>query len=241
MYRWTGYFGGSVYQCSVGGHETKIYFTDGVLICPSVRTTTSLYRRKIAFTIDTAGTDGQGFRGLPHALAITLTTCFTKGFYTSTDGVFISPSVRTDNLALPTVNCLYHRYCRYRWTRFSKATSCPCNNANYLLHQTILNIHRWCIHFSLGRPDNLALPTVSCLYHRYHRYRWTRFSRATSCPCNNANYLIHQTILHIHRWCIHFSIGADGQPRFTDGKLPLLSVPTVPMDKVFEGYLMPLQ
>ena len=36
-YRWTGYFGGSVYQCLVGGHETKIYITDGVLIYPSVR------------------------------------------------------------------------------------------------------------------------------------------------------------------------------------------------------------
>ena len=68
----------------------------------------------MAFTIGTVGTDGQGFRGLPHALAITLTTCFTKGFYTFIDGVFISPSVRTDNLALPTVNRLYHRYRRYR-------------------------------------------------------------------------------------------------------------------------------
>ena len=36
-YRWTGYFGGSVYQCSGGGHETKVYITDGVLIYPSVR------------------------------------------------------------------------------------------------------------------------------------------------------------------------------------------------------------
>ena len=104
----------------------------------------------IAFTIGTIGTDGQGFRGLPRALAITLTTCFTKRFYTFTDGVFISPSVRTDNLALPTVNCLYHRYRRYRWTLFFKATSCPCYNANYLLHKTILHIHRWCIHFSIG-------------------------------------------------------------------------------------------
>ena len=44
----------------------------------------------------TVGTDGQGFRGLPHALAITLTNCFTKGLCTFTDGVFISPSLRTD-------------------------------------------------------------------------------------------------------------------------------------------------
>ena len=135
-------------------------------------------------SIGTVGTDGQGFRGLPHALEITLTTCFTKEVYTLTDGVFISPSVPTDNLALPTVNCLYHPY-------------------------------RW--------------------------YRWTRFLRATSCPWNNANYLFYQTILDIHRWCIHFSVGTDGQPRFTDGKLPLPSVPSVPMEKVFERYLMPLE
>ena len=114
--------------------------------------TTSFYRRQIAFTIGT-GTDGQGFQGLPHALGITLTTCFTKGFYTFTDGVFISPSVRTDNLALPTVSCLYHRYRRYQWTRFSKATSCPWTKANYLFHQTILHIHRWCIHFSIGTDE----------------------------------------------------------------------------------------
>ena len=138
----------------------------------------------MAFTIGTVGTDGQGFRGLPHALAITPTTCFTKEFYTFIDGVFISPSVRTNNLALPTVNCLYHPYRRYRCTRFLRATSCP----------------------------------------------WTK-----------AKYLFHQTTLDIHRWCIHFSIGTDEQPRFTDGKLPLPSVPSVPMDKVFEAYLVPLE
>ena len=87
----------------------------------------------------------------------------------------------------------------------------------------------------LLRTDNLALPTVNCLYHRYRRYRWIRFLKATSCPWNNANYLFHQTILHIRRWCIHFSIGTDGQPRFTVGKLPLPSVPSVPMDKFFRG------
>ena len=114
------------------GTDGQPRFTDGKLPIPSVPS------------------DGQGFQGLPHALAITLTTCFTKGFYTFTDCVFISPSVRTDNLALPTVNCLYRRYRRYRRTRFFKATSCPWNNANYLFHQTILHIHRWCIHFSIG-------------------------------------------------------------------------------------------
>ena len=126
-YRWTSYFGGSVYQCSVGGHETKVYITDGALIYPSVQ------------------------------------------------------------------------------------------------------------------AEKNSLLTVNCLYHRYRRYRWTRFSRATSCPWNNANYLFHQRILHINRRCIHFSIGTDGQPPFTDGKLPLPSVPSMPMDKVSQGYLMPLE
>ena len=126
-YRWTSYFSGSVYQCSVGGHETKVYITDGVLIYPSVR------------------------------------------------------------------------------------------------------------------AEKNSLLTVNCLYHRYRRYRWTRFSRATSCPWNNANYLFHQRILHINRRCIHFSTGTDGQPHFTDGKLPLPSVPSMPMDKVSQGYLMPLE
>ena len=125
--RSTGYFGGSVYQCSVGGHETKVYITNGVLIYSSVR------------------------------------------------------------------------------------------------------------------AEKNSLPMVNCLYHRYPRYRWTRFLRPTSCPWNNANYLFHQRILHTHRWRIHFSIGTNGQPRFTDGKLPLPSVPSVPMGKVFEGYLMPLE
>ena len=36
------------------------------------------------------------FGGLPYALAIMLTTSFTKGFCTFTDRVFISPSVPTD-------------------------------------------------------------------------------------------------------------------------------------------------
>ena len=182
-HRWTSYFCGSVYQCSVGGHEKKVYITDGVLIYPSVRA--------------------------------------------------------EKNSSL-TVNCLYHRYRRYRWTRFSRATSCPWNNVNYLFHQRIDTLTD-CVFISLSvRTDNRPLPTVNCLYHRYRRCRWTRFPRATSCPWNNANYLFHQRILHIHRWRIHFSIGTDGQPRFTDGKLPLPSVPLVPMDKVFEGYLMPL-
>ena len=117
----------------------------------------------------------------------------------------------------PTVNCLYYRCRRYRWTRFSRATSCPWNNADYLFHQRILHIHQWRIHFSIGTDGQPRSPTVDCLYHWHRWYRWTRFSRATSCPWNNADYLFHQRILHIHQWCIHFSIGTDGQPRFTVG------------------------
>ena len=44
------------------------------------------------------------FGGLPYALAIMLTTSFTKGFCTFTDRVFISPSVPTDNFDLPMDN-----------------------------------------------------------------------------------------------------------------------------------------
>ena len=123
-YRWTGYFGGSVYQCSVGGHETKIYITDGVLICPTIR---------------------------------------------------------AEKNSLPTVN--------------------------------------------------LPLPSVPSV----------PMDKVFEGYLMPANYLFHQSILHVHRWCIHFSVGTDGQPRFTDGKLPLPSVLSVLMDKVFEGYLMPLQ
>ena len=41
-----------------------------------------------------------------------------------------------------------------------------------------------------------------------------------------------QRILQTYRWCICFSIGTDGQHLFTDGKLALPSVPSVPMNKV---------
>jgi hypothetical protein len=36
------------------------------------------------------------------------------------------------------------------------------------------------------------------------------FWTATLFHRNNANYLIHQRNLQIYRWCIHFSIGTDG-------------------------------
>ena len=132
----------------------------------------------------------------------------------------------------------YRRYLRYRWTSYFGGSVYQCSVAG---HETKVYITNGVLIYPSVRAEKNSLLTVNCLNHRYRRYRWTRFSRATSCPWNNANYLFHQRILHINRRCIHFSIGTDGQPRFTDGKLPLPSVPSVPMDKVFEGYLLPLE
>ena len=99
------------------------------------------------------------------------------------------------------------------------ATLCPCNNANYLIHERILHIYRSCIHFSIRTDGQLRFTDGELVYHLYRPYRWTRFLGATLCPCNSANYLIHERILHIYRSCIHFSIRTDGQLRFTDGEL----------------------
>ena len=44
-----------------------------------------------------------------------------------------------------------------------------------------------------------------------------------------------------YRCCTDLSIGTGGEELFTDGKLSLPSVPSAPMDKVFEGYFMPLE
>ena len=79
-------------------------FTDRVFISPSVPTDNFDLPMDNWFTIGTDRTDGQGFWGLPYALAIMLTTSFTKGFCTFTDRVFISPSVPTDNFDLPMDN-----------------------------------------------------------------------------------------------------------------------------------------
>ena len=79
-------------------------FTDRVFISPSVPTDNFDLPMENWFTIGTDRTDGQGFWGLPYALAIMLTTSFTKGFCTFTDRVFISPSVPTDNFDLPMDN-----------------------------------------------------------------------------------------------------------------------------------------
>ena len=79
-------------------------FTDRVFISPSVPTDNFDLPMENWFSIGTDRTDGQGFWGLSHALAIMLTTSFTKGFCTFTDRVFISPSVPTDNFDLPMDN-----------------------------------------------------------------------------------------------------------------------------------------
>ena len=80
-------------------------FTDHVFIAPSVPTENFDLPMENWFTIGTDNrTDGQGFWSLTYALAIMLTTSFTKGYCTFTDCVFISPSVLTDNLDLPMEN-----------------------------------------------------------------------------------------------------------------------------------------
>ena len=275
-------------------------FTDRVFISPSVPTDNFDLPMENWFTIGTDRTDGQGFWGLPYALAIMLTTSFTKGFCT-----------------LPIVYSFFHPYrwtaLIYRWRiglpsvptvpmdKVLGGTLCPCNNANYLIHERILHIYRSCIHLSIQlsiRTDGqLRFTDKELVYHRYRPYRWTRFLGATLCPCNNANHLIHERILHItDRVFISpsvpmdnfdlpmenlFTIGTDrtdgqgfwGLPyalaimlttSFTKGfctlpivysffhpyrwtaliyrwRIGLPSVSTVLMDKVFGGYLMPLQ
>ena len=183
------------------------------------RRTTSIYRWTIGLpSVPTVPMD-KVFGGLPYALAIMPTTSFTKGFCTFTDRVFISPSVPTDNFDLPMDNWFTIGTDRTDGQGFWGATLCPCNNANYLIHERILHIYRSCIHFSIRTDGQLRFTDGQLVYHWYRPYRWTRFLGATLCPCNNANYLIHERSLHIYRSCIHFSIRTDGQLRFTDGQL----------------------
>ena len=85
------------------------------------------------------------------------------------------------------------------------ATLCPCNNANYLIHERILHIYRSCIHFSIRTDGQLRFTDGKLIYHLYRPYRWTRFLGSTLCPCNNANYLIHERILYIYRSYIFIS------------------------------------
>ena len=151
-------------------------------------------------------------------------------------------SIRTDGqLRFTDGKLVYHLYRPCRWTRFLGATLCPCNNANYLIHEKILHIYRSCIHFSIRPDGQLRFTDGQLVYHRYRPYRFTRFLWATLCPCNNANYLIHERILHIYRSCIHFSIRTDGQLRFTDGELVYHRYRPYRWTRFFEGYLMPLQ
>ena len=151
-------------------------------------------------------------------------------------------SIRTDGqLRFTDGQLVYHRYRPYRWTRFLGATLCPCNNANYLIHEGILHIYRSCIHFSICTDGQLRFTDGQLVYHRYRPYRWTRFLGATLCPCNNANYLIHERNLHIYRSCIHFSIRTDGQLRFTDGQLVYHRYRPYRWTRFLGGYLMPLQ
>ena len=170
-----------------------------------------------------------------------LTTSFTKGFCTFTDRVFIlHPYRRTTSI--------------YRWTIglpsvptvpmdkvFGGATLCPCNNANYLIHERILYIYRSCIHSPSVPTDNFDLPMDTWFTICTDRTDGQGFWGATLCPCNNANYLIHERILHIYRSCIHFSIRTDGQLRFTDGQLVYHRYRPYRWTRFLGSYLMPLQ
>ena len=146
-------------------------FTDRVFICPSVPTDNFHLPMENWFTIGTDRTDGQGFLGLPYVLAIMLTTSLTKGFCTFTDRVFISPSVPTDNFDLPMDNWFTICTDRTDGQGFWGATSCPCNNANYLIHERILHIYRSCIHFSIRTDGQLRFTDGQLVYHRYRPYR----------------------------------------------------------------------
>ena len=99
------------------------------------------------------GTDGQppftdGKLDLPSVPSVPMGKDFERYFMpwynvkapkniTDVPMVYICPSVRTDNLHLPTVNWIYHRY---RWTRFSRATSCVGIMSR---HQRIVQMYRW--------------------------------------------------------------------------------------------------
>ena len=133
-------------------------------------------------------------------------------------------SVPTVQPILPMDKLVYRRYGPCRWTRFLRATLCPCNIANYLIHERIVHLP---IVYSL-HPYRRTFDTDGKLvYHLYRPCRWVTFLRATLCPCNNANYLIHERILHIYRSCIHFSIRTDvDNVRFIGWRTGLPSVPT---------------
>ena len=193
------------------------------------------------FTIGTDRTDGQGFWGLPYALAIMLTTSFTKGFCTFTDRVFISPSVPTDNIyyrwkiglpSVPTVAMdkvfggLSYALAIMLTTSFTKGF-CTFIDRVFICPSV--------------PTDNFDLPMDNWFTIGTDRTDGQGFWGATLCPCNNANYLIHERILHIYRSCIHFSIRTDGQLRFIDGQLVYHRYRPYRWTRFLGGYLMPLQ
>ena len=216
-------------------------FTDRVFISPSVPTDNFDLPMDNWFTIGTDRTDGQGFLGLPYALAIMLTTSFTKGFCTFTDRVFISPSVPTDNFDLPMDNWFTICTDRTDGQGFWGATLCPCNNANYLIHERILYIYRSCIHFSIRTDGQLRFTDGKLVYHRYRPYRWTRFLEATLCPYNNmlTTSFTKGFCTFTDRVFISPSVPTDNFDLPMDNWFTI--GPTLPMDKVFGGCLMPLQ
>ena len=179
-------------------------FTDRLFISPSVPTDNFDLPMDNWFTIGTDRTDGQGFWGLPYALAIMLTTSFTKGFCTFTDRVFISPSVSTGNFDLPMDNWftigtdrtdgqgfwgLPYALAIMLTTSFTKGF---CTFTDRLF-------------ISPSVPtDNFDLPMDNWFTIGTDRTDGQGFWGATL--CNNANYLIHERILHIYRSSIHFSI-----------------------------------
>ena len=182
------------------------------------RRTTSIYRWKIGLpSVPTVPMD--------RVLGATLFPCNNANYFIHERILHIYRlcihfSIRMDGqLRFTDGELVYYLYRPYRWTRFLGSTLCPCNNANYLIHERILHIYRLCIHFSIRTDGQLRFTDGELVYHLYRLYRWTRFLGSTLCPRNNANYLIHERILHLYRSCIHFSIRTDQQLRFTDGEL----------------------
>ena len=191
---------------------TKGYctFTVRVFISPSVPTTTSIYRWTIGLpSVPTVPMD-KVFGGLPYALAIMLTTSFTKGFCTFTDRVFISPSVPTDNFDLPMDNWFTIGTDRTDGQGF---WGLPYALAIMLTTSLTKGFCTFTdrVFISPSVPtDNFDLPMKNWFTIGTDRTDGQGFWGATLCPCNNANYLIHQRILRIYRSCIHFSIRTDG-------------------------------
>ena len=215
--------------------------TDRVFISPSVPTDNFDLPMDNWFTIGTDRTDGQGFWGLPYALAIMLTTSFTKGFCTFTDRVFISPSVPTDNFDLPMDNWFTIGTDRTDGQGFWEL---PYALAIMLTTSFTKGFCTFTdrVFISPSVPtDNFDLPMDNWFTIGTDRTDGQGFWGATLCPCNNANYLIHERILYIYRSCIHFSIRTGGKLRFTDGQLVYHLYRPYRWTRFLGSYLMPLQ